>query len=597
MRRYSRLLRYAAPYRGRILALFAMTFVACAVGVLLPWPMKLVVDSVLGHAPLPGAVSATLRTLSIDSNPTSLLPVMVIAGLVLYLINALLDTARDWGWTSVGRRTVNDVASDLFAHLQRRALAYHSRHEVGDGISRVMVDSWCLYQLLHAVVFTSFQALLTIGAMIVLMAFLQPTLMLVAVAIVPLTVFASRLLGKKLRVAARDKREIETDIQSHLQQTLTGIATVQSFVQEQREHQRFRTLAAQAIAVQQRSTVLGSFGGLSSGLVTTLGAGVILWAGANFVADGKLSIGGLLVFLIYLNSLQAQTKILAGIYPAVQNIAASVDRVNVVLETQPDILEKIRAVPLPAVRGEVKFENVSAGYEADRPVLNDVSLEMKPGETIAIVGSAGAGKSTLASLIPRFLDPWSGRVLIDGHDVRDLQLNSLRSQIAVVLQEPFLLPFSVGENIAFGREGATHKEIEQAARLANAHDFIIRMSDGYDTILGERGTTLSGGERQRIALARAILKNAPILILDEPTSALDSETENQLLESLERLMKGRTTIIVAHRLSTIRNATRVIVLEAGRIVETGAPEELLSRNGAFARLHALQFPRVTATAA
>jgi ATP-binding cassette subfamily B protein/subfamily B ATP-binding cassette protein MsbA len=474
--------------------------------------------------------------------------------------------------------------------LQSRSLLFHSRNEVGNSISQVMVDSWCVFQFLDTVIFAPFQALLTMTVMIVLMAFLQPTLMLISLAVVPLMVGASFVLGEKLRTVAKQKREIETRIQSHLQQMLTGIPVVQAFAQEEREHERFRQFAAQAIEAQQRSTLLGGLGGLSSGLITTLGSGVIIWAGAHFVTEGKLTVGGLLIFLVYLNSLQAQTKILASVYPAAQNIGASTDRVNEVLDAQPDIADKPNAITLTSASGHIQFENVSTGYDTDRPVLTGVSLDVQAGQTFAIVGATGAGKSTLVSLIPRFLDPWKGRILLDGKDLRDLRLESLRSQFSIVLQEPFLFPFSVAENIAFGREGATREEVKNAARVANAHDFITRLPHGYDTMLGERGATLSGGERQRIAIARALLKNAPILILDEPTSALDTETEAPLLEALERLMSGRTTLIIAHRLSTIRRANKIVVLQAGQIVETGTHSELLARNGTYAHLHNLQFP-------
>jgi len=305
------------------------------------------------------------------------------------------------------------------------------------------------------------------------------------------------------------------------------------------------------------------------------------------VLDGRLTLGGLLVFLAYLATLQTQMKALTGLYGTLQELGASVDRVSEVLEA--DLELKDGPLPLPAARGEVRLEGVTFGYEPGRPVLHNVSLAVPAGKTVALVGHTGAGKTTLAGLVARSFDPWEGRVLVDGRDVRSLRLRDLRSQIAVVPQEPFLFPVSVADNIAYGRPGASRAEVEAAARAANADAFVRRLPGGYDAVVGERGATLSGGERQRLSIARALLKDAPVLVLDEPTSALDAETEGLLLGALRALMRGRTTFLIAHRLSTVRHADLIVALDGGRVAEAGTHDELLAHGGLYARLVAIQF--------
>jgi ATP-binding cassette subfamily B protein/subfamily B ATP-binding cassette protein MsbA len=585
MNRHRTLLRYVRPHAGAFAWLSLLAVMSAGVVALQPWPMKLIVDHLLGAKPPPDFLQALERRPS----PASLLALLVLAGLLLTMAKLVLESFQAWLWIKEGRRMVYALAEDVFARLQQRSLLFHQRQSVGEWMSRVTTDTWCVYFLVDTLGLGPAHALLSIAAMAVLMAQLDGPLTGLALAIAPCMVAASLLGGRPLRAMARLRREMEGRLASHVQQTLTGLPVVQAFSQEEREHERFQQFAEHAIRAQQRSTLVGSLNALSSGLVATLGAGLILWFGARKVTEGTLTVGGLLVFLAYLASLQAQMKSLAPIYTALQGFGASVERVIDVLHAPPEIQDRPAAVVSGTVRGHVQFEGVTFGYEPGRAVLRHIDLEAKPGEILALVGASGAGKTTLVNLVPRFFDPWEGRVLLDGRDVRDLQVKGLRRQIGLVLQEPFLLPGSVAENLAYGRLDATRAELEAAARDAQAHEFIARLAQGYDTPIGERGATLSGGERQRLSIARALLKNAPILILDEPTSALDAPTEHLLLQALQRLMRGRTTFLIAHRLSTVRWADRIVVLQEGQITERGTYQELMARGRFFAQLHNIQF--------
>ena len=374
-----------------------------------------------------------------------------------------------------------------------------------------------------------------------------------------------------------------------LEQTLSGLTVVKAFGLEEARDARFRKDTDRILGATIAMTWAQFRFKILVGLATALGTAALVYVGAHDVMSGQITVGTILVFLAYLSALYGPLEAVAYTSTTVHEAAGSARRVLDVLDADPEVAERPDARSLAAVRGHIRYEDVSFAYEPDRPVLEDVSLEVRPGQVLAIVGATGAGKSTLVSLLPRFFDPDRGTVAIDGRDLRELELRGVRSAVSLVLQESFLFPISLAENIAYGRPGATRTEIEAVARAANAHRFIAAQPEGYDTVVGERGATLSGGERQRVAIARALLKDAPILILDEPTSALDAETEGQLLEAIDTLMEGRTTLIIAHRLSTIRGADTIVVLDEGRVVESGSHAELLHREGRYAHLHGLQF--------
>jgi ATP-binding cassette subfamily B protein len=583
-----RLLRYALKYPGAWGLIILATLGGTALSALQPWPVQVLVDHVLKGLPMAPAVAKLAAWLPGAGTLSGQVGWIAVAGLVFFLAGNLLDTVMTISWLRAGQQTVYDLAADLFARLQRRSLVFHSRTRVGDLLGRVTADSWCVYRLIDALLLTPGQALVGIALMLAIMWRMDVRLTLVALAAAPVMAMSTYLLARKIRRSAKSRREIESQIQSHLQQALTGIAVVQAFAQEERELDRFTDLASAAVRFKQRNVLWTNVGSLWAGLVTTIGLAAVLLIGADDVLAGKLTVGRLLVFVAYLNGLHGRMRTLAGTSAGLQALSAESDRVLEVLDSEPEVRDRPGAKSIGPVRGDVRVEAVQFGYEPGNLVLHDVSLTAAAGQTIALVGPTGAGKSTLMGLLPRFFDPWQGRILLDGQDLRDIKLADLRRNVSLVLQEPFLFPLSIAQNIAYGRPGASIAEIEQAAIAANAAEFIEQLSDRYDTVIGERGATLSGGQRQRLAIARALLKDAPLLLMDEPTSSLDTVTEAQLLEALRRLRQGRTTFVIAHRLSTVREADQILVLESGRIVQRGTHAELIVQPGLYATLQSRQ---------
>jgi ATP-binding cassette, subfamily B, bacterial len=576
--------------RPHLKALLLGMIAAIGVGVanlLEPWPLKIVLDNVLRSKPPSGWVTQLiLETAGADK--LAALKFAVIAVLVIAAIGAICSYAQKYLSTRVGQWVLHDLRQTLYYHMQRLSIAYHDQKRTGDLISRVTSDIDSIQSFISSELLDALSNSLTLVGMVVVMFYINWRFTLIALSVAPILLAVVYKYTRRIKQAAREVRKKESEIVSVIQEVLSSIRVVKAYAREDYEQRRLEEESLEAVEVALRARSLKAKLVPLVEMIVAVGTCLVLWFGARWVLAGILSAGSLILFIWYLGKMYKPMQDLSKMTDAYSKAAVGYERIREVLETDSEVRDLPGAWPVGRLRGEIQFEKVTFGYDPNRPILKDVSFNIEARQVAAFVGPTGAGKTTVASLIARFYDPNSGVVKIDGTDIRHFRQKSLRQQISFVLQETVLFHGTIWHNIAYGKPGATRAEILRAAELANAREFIEKLPDGYNTMVGERGVTLSGGQRQRIAIARAIIRNSPILILDEPTTGLDAASEKLVFDALERLMKDKTSVVIAHRLATIRSADIIFVVKDGTIAERGNHEELSKSGGLYSQLYELQ---------
>lgn len=576
------------PYRRTLAMILVATLVSMVMSLAVPWPLKVILDNVVASHHPPAWIAWLLPMVGGTTKPhiaaaagIATVAIAVVSGAAFYVASYFTE--------KLGQNIGNDLRVRLYHHLQQLSLAYYDHNRIGTVLSTLTTDVQTIQSFASTSTLNILTDLLTLVAMVVVMLLLRWDFALIALAVTPVLIVFLVRVNRAIKTAVTEVRTKQSDLLSTLQEGLQSIEVVQAYSREDYEVGQVRKVSEDTVMAWLNTRRLSAILSPVVSVVIAVCTGLVLWRGALLILTGAMTAGVLTVFLAYLARFFQPVRALSQMTNTLAQVSVGFQRVTAVCDADSVIPERPLPADPPPFKGEITFENVSFGYHAAVPVLRDISFTVGSGQMVGVVGPTGSGKSTLVSLIPRFRDPLGGRIVIDGVDIADYRLHGLRTQIGFVLQNTVLLRGTIRDNIAFGRPQATDEQIIDAAKLANADEFITRMPDGYASLVGDRGSTLSGGQRQRIGIARALIRDNPILILDEPTAALDAESEHLVIEALERLMAGRTVITIAHHLSTLRDADKIIVIKDGVVVEDGTQAELLELDGVYAELHHLQF--------
>jgi ATP-binding cassette subfamily B protein len=582
------LLKLLKPYSGHLLIAFVAAIGEGIADLAGPWPLKIVFDDILKPKDNSNWLNNLVHSIA-GTDKLAILKFAAVAALIIAIVGAVCSYFEKSSTTTVGQWVMHDLRRTLYAHIQRLSLSFHDASQTGDLISRVTSDIDSVQSFVTSGLLSVLIDLLTLIGMIAIMFYMNWQFTLIALSIAPVLFLVVFRYTRLIRKSSREVRKKEGQIASTIQEVLSSIRVVKAFAREDYEQKRLEEESLESVEIALRARALKSRLAPLVEIIVGIGTSLVLWFGARLVLSGAMAAGSLIVFISYLGKMYKPMQDLSKMTDTYAKASVAYERIQEVLQSEREVKDLPGARRAPTLRGEIEFDHVTFGYEPARPILKDISFKIEAGTVAALVGPTGAGKSTIIGLIPRFYDPDSGIVKIDGRDVRQYRQKSIRDQVSFVLQETVLFHAPVWRNIAYGKPDASREEILLASQQANAHEFIEKMPEGYDTMIGERGVTLSGGQRQRIAIARAVIRNSPILILDEPSSGLDAASEQLVFEALDRLMEGKTSIVIAHRLATIQRANKIFVVNDGTIVESGTHADLLKANGLYAELHQIQF--------